>query len=145
MCPGCAALRFPVAFPWVGTAVCWHRLHRQRGPLSALMAMAAGTPGAARQGCGAGSCVIIGNFCLFSGLNSASSQCISITDVLQPLSIPMPAPPTPPRAPTAPHPMAQGTAQARQALVQYGCIYVVPHSVPGAPGHCTAMYYVFEL
>lgn len=96
MCPGCAALRFPVAFPWVGTAVCWHRLHRQRGPLSALMAMAAGTPGAARQGCGAGSCVIIGNFCLFSGLNSASSQCISITDVLQPLSIPMPAPPTPP-------------------------------------------------
>lgn len=96
MCPGCAALRFPVAFPWVGTAVCWHRLYRQRGPLSALMAMAAGTPGAARQGCGAGSCVIIGNFCLFSGLNSASSQCISITDVLQPLSIPMPAPPTPP-------------------------------------------------
>lgn len=98
----------PVKFPSWG-AVCapavllcislWH-FHRGDGCLlaptavSALVPIAAvgispGTPAAARQGCGARSCVIIGNFYLFSGLNTCSSQPVSLAEVLQPLSIPV--------------------------------------------------------
>lgn len=48
-------------------------------------------------------------------------------------------------SPAAPHASGQGTAQARQALAQYGCVCVLPGSVPGARSHCTATYYMFEL